>query len=491
MSRRPREHARWSSRCTLHCVSSLLRDTSNFHAWQVATGVNQQGNVTYANVGLWNQTFVRTVDAGQYDIAVLIDPSALTACCGMNGSLAVYVQLADMTVSGLADPVLLTGVNDPPTMSSFAAIDVGSWQSRSSVHELVFVTQGRALQYVTVANGRYAEDRLSYALYVEVISGAECPPAIANCSNHGVCAQAKCTCDNGWEGLACAIPAAVLVNATSVVSPMLSPGEWAFYVYPLSDVPPAIVEVDLVMTQVSSGLLARPLLTAFFDSARSATSLAGLQSEHALFDFNGFSSQARIGAAVQQRVVALRTNARSERVLYVGVSNSVQARSPVSVSVALVALSSYTTPPCTGTACRSTYCASHGDVSVINGQPTCICDVGWNPENNCAGPLLVKFDTLIAAAQSITFLCSVCAVASVPLDRSGMAFYKVPQPLQASTGLQVTVRPASGVVAASGGSRRRLVGADARTLASNASINSNVGVLGTPTLLVSTSLPRR
>lgn len=407
----------------------------------------------------------------------------------MNDTLAVYARLQDTTASGLADPALLSGVNYPPTLATYSTIDLGSWQSRGSVHELAFLTQGRNLGFVTVVNGRYSQDRLTYTLYIEVTSGGVCPPAMANCSGHGTCVGVSCTCNAGWEGLTCSVPAPVLTNATTVVSPSLAPGDWVFWVYPVSDSPSVTVEIDLSMSQVMGGAQSLPLLTAFFDSARSANSLAGLQSEHALFDFAGYASQAQVGSAVAQHISALRNNPGSQRVLYVGVSNNIQARASVTVSVSLVATTESSTCDLSSpVSCRQSFCSGRGDLTVASGRQYCSCDVGWNPSNKCAGPLFAKFDTLVAAAQSISYLCSVCAHGSIPLDRSEMSLYKVPQPLQASTGLGVTVGPAHGAMRTLEDSRRSL---QASTSSAGNATSPFVGILGTPSLLISTRLPRR
>jgi hypothetical protein len=77
-----------------------------------------------------------------------------------------------------------------------------------------------------------------------------CPPAMANCSGHGSCTNAECSCDDGWEGLLCAIEAPTLYNATTSVSDELQPGDWAYWVFPISDAAGQTVEIDVVMTQV-------------------------------------------------------------------------------------------------------------------------------------------------------------------------------------------------------------------------------------------------
>ena len=435
-------------------------------------------------MGLWNQSFDGAVDAGQYDNAILVDPSALGTCCGMNGSFAVFVRLTDVTFSRLADPVLLLGTNAQPTLAAYAAADLSSWQSRSVTHELAFLTRGIDLQFVTVANGRYAQDRLAYSLYIEVVAGGACPPSMSNCSGHGTCSLATCLCDLGWEGLRCDVSAGVLANASTAPASNLAPGQWKYWVFLI---PPFTAEVGIALTPTSSGGL--PLLSAFFDSGRHANSLAGLRSEAAMLDFDAYSMQSRIGSAASQRVTALRSDPRSQSVLYIGASNSVQAKAAASVIVAVVALTEQSTT-CSGPAddCRRTQCSGHGNVVSVNEQLTCVCDVGWNPANRCAGPRFPQFNGLVAAAQSISFLCSICGVDSLLLGRSSLALYKVPQPLQSSTGLGISVAPSASVPTA-----RSLAYSHVPLRATqfdNSSVNPYVGMLGVPALLVATTFPR-
>jgi hypothetical protein len=112
------------------------------------------GNVSVATVRLWNETLSRSAEAGSYDVAILIDPSALALCCGMNGSLAVYARLVDQTASDLADPLLLVGLNAPPSLTSYAGADLDAWRSHRGVQELALLVSSQDLAFFSAMNGR-------------------------------------------------------------------------------------------------------------------------------------------------------------------------------------------------------------------------------------------------------------------------------------------------------------------------------------------------
>jgi hypothetical protein len=50
---------------------------------------------------------------------------------------------------------------------------------------------------------------------------------------------------------------------------------------------------------------------------------------------------------------------------------------------------------------------------------------------------------VLTAAQNVSSLCSICATPAAPFARDQMAFVRVSQPLQQSTGLRLTLRPVS------------------------------------------------
>jgi hypothetical protein len=132
------------------------------------SNVDSATNATTTSVRVFNMTLrSRSLNADAvYDHAALIRPSDLAACCQMNGSLAVYVRLTDLTVSGLADAILLAGTNLPPTLETHSAIDLSAWQSHCSVHEFAFtISQPSDIVFVSAANGRCVKrERLTIAV---------------------------------------------------------------------------------------------------------------------------------------------------------------------------------------------------------------------------------------------------------------------------------------------------------------------------------------
>lgn len=451
--------------------SQLFTTTYLYSYYDPASNTTVTANQTYQ---FMNMSAQGTIDEGQRSVPFLVDPSQLTTCCGMAGALTLYVRL-DATATPLADAMLLGRPDDYPTVSDFTEFDVRAWQSHAGVHEMVAVVSN-TLYFVGVFNGKYATDRLTYDIYAEIAANG-CPPALRGCSGHGTCAS-YCTCDVGWEGIRCDIPAPALQDSVATLTPLLAPSEWAYFVYFIPDSPLLTEEITVTFERAAgSSVRAKPLLTVAFDATRNARSLARITSEAAMFDYDGFTDASASGKT--QQLIIKRSNPSAQRVLYVGVLNTLTARAAVRGTVTVNASVVDSMPECDASSddspatpanatCRSRYCHGRGDFAHANGMPFCRCDYGWSTDTRCASPSFSSFSNVAAAAQNLTFLCSVCQVPGLALAREDMAFYKVPMPLQKSTTLRIDV------------------GADAAAY----SAGNSSSAYGNPSLLVATHLPR-
>jgi hypothetical protein len=381
----------------------------------------------------------------------------------------------DATASPLADAMLLGRADGYPDLGAFSEFDARAWQSHAGRHEML-ATVTSNLYFVAVLNGKYATDQLAYSLYLEIAAGG-CPPALGDCSGHGSCSS-QCVCDAGWEGLRCETPAPLLVDSQPAAVGLLDPATWSYFTYSIVDFPLTVKELTVSFTRTAgSSQRSQPLLVAGFVAARTTRSLAVLTSEVALFDYDGFKAR-----RPSQNLTITRSNPSAQRLLYIGVHNSPNARAPAQGTVVVTASALSSMPTCdpsgdgaagapANATCRGRYCADRGDYSFANGQPFCRCDYGWSSDTRCASPQFTSFSRVAQAAQNMTYLCSVCSEAGVALEREGMAFYKVSQPLQKSTALRIDVAP------------------DARAYANMSAANASAAY-GNPSLLVAAHLPR-
>jgi len=471
------------------------------------TVLGDGSNVT-TTTRVYNVTMSGTLDIGSNETRALIDPAALAACCNMNGSITVYARL-DASASPLADGMLLGQRDATPTLSVYSHFDEGSWRARRPRQEILAVVNPNTLFFVSVFNSRYGSAPLAYDLYLEAVTDG-CPPSLGGCSGRGTCTSTGCACDAGYEGLRCEVPVPELASGAVFTVNGILPGAATYWVHTVLDTPNATVEITVNMTRVGS-LRAQPILTAAFDSARSTTSVSRLTGAQAAFDYASY----RNGNGTQSFVIR-RTNAVTQRFLFIGLHNTATARSPLSASVTVTARAFNSLPACTGTdtatgaTCRDAHCNGHGNYIALNGAPFCQCDFGWNPDTRCGSPLFASFSRLADSGQRIGFLCSVCEVQNITMEREATVLYKIPQPLQKSTGLRIDVGPQ--VYARTTRTPRRLIAnhadqfslavAPSHTAASqgrwlqvgvaNATDTAlaNPDAIGNPSLLVSTTLPR-
>lgn len=185
-----------------------------------------------------------------------------------------------------------------------------------------------------------------------------------------------------------------------------------------------------------------------------------------------------------QTVVLRRTNPQLQRYVYVSVGNGPLARSSFMSAV----LASQFISPVSGacdparTDCNKKVCYGRGQYrTVAAGTGACTCDAGWNADTYCGSPSFRSLNDIAAAAQTVSFLCSLCKETQA-MERDAVLIYKIPQPLARGSGLRVTMTPlATNFTVTSSG--------DGGFGASNATVTQVVG-FGVPSLLVSTKLPR-
>jgi len=435
-----------------------------------------------------NGSYRGNLDAGGGGVRVAVDPTLLVAngwsglLSASTGDIALYARL-DFSGTPAADGVLLSQVNTAPTLQSYRDFDVRQWRAAASVQEISTTVPSRpsgAVTFLGVFNGLYAKAALGYTLYVEL--SPTCPPALANCGGpaQGACVNGICVCALGFEGIRCDTAVAVLAAGVQAATPTLAPGEWSYFIFS-----PASSTLEVVLTLESatgaSSSASAPLMAAAWDSGRyAATSLARISSEAVFQDFDSIS----VGNA-SQRIVARRSSPGSQAFLYVGVRNSPSARAAFAGLVTVSEAPSTSLANCSAADagaggggggggarsaaavaafCRAARCHGRGTFALINDAPSCVCEYGWNADTACLSPIFASFSNVLAAAQNVSSLCSICATTS-PYARDQMAFFRIAQPLLKSTGLLLTLQP----VAAGGA--------------------GGVAV-GVPSLLVSPSLPR-
>lgn len=132
-------------------------------------------------------------------------------------------------------------------------LDVSSWQYNLTSHLLFFQPQdlGNSTSYagVYLFNSGF-NSSTTYLIKVSSQRASFCPN---DCSGKGACSGAKCTCEAGFLGIDCRIPASAL-SSESVVTPVLS-GKWKVAALPVhSGCNPHTARVT-VTTQASSNAL--------------------------------------------------------------------------------------------------------------------------------------------------------------------------------------------------------------------------------------------
>jgi hypothetical protein len=266
------------------------------------------------------------------------------------------------------------------------------------------------------------------------------------------------------------------LTAPSVDTPPLLPGGSITYIATAAD---SSVEVFLTLTQLSLGALPRPMLKAAWSPTRGNAGI--VTSSFAVYDYDAASA----GNGTQS-ILLRRVNPSQQRFLYVSLENDARARSSFAGRISVDQSAVSTTALCTGTAaaCRASVCRKRGTYSSVNGVPGCSCDLGWNADTLCASPFFTSLADIVPAAQSMGFLCSVCSTVSW-MGMNGVRIFKVPQPLQSSTGLLLTAKPVPGV--AGGNSSSSVIVSSAMVPSANA---SGLSTTGSPSILISTVLPR-
>ena len=216
-------------------------------------------------------------------------------------------------------------------------------------------------------------------------------------------------------------------------------------------------EVEVKLT--GSAVRSNPLVSVAVSTLKRSNPLRLVAGSSALFDYDGFTSRAS-----SQTV---KINKRGSAFYYIGVHNTRNAASPLEVSLSVQGHTShtFTRTDCLSsiaaqTECGVELCSGRGTYATDeNGNPFCLCQSGWAADAYCNSPRFASFSNLLEAAQRIGFLCNLCDF-ELSMKGDELQVYKIPQPLQKSTGLALSVQSA------------------------------NASALGNPSLLVSQYLPR-
>ena len=388
---------------------------------------------------------------------VVIDPFKLDSngfsALSSGGFIGLYARL-DFSSTPLADGMLFSQINTPPSLSSFRNFDVKSWREASPIQEIS--TTISDITFLSVFNGLYSKSALSYSLYIEL--SPTCPPGLNGCSGQGTCSFGVCSCSLGWEGIRCDVYVPLILNGEVAESPELEPGRWVYYIFQ-----PMANSQEIILSLNPSSIIASdyaPLLAAAWDGGRFGTSLAKVSSESVFVHLDNVTSRSGI-----QTVILRRSNPSSQAYLYIGLRNLPFARASFFGLLKVSEFSSSTMSDCKDTPekCRESKCSGKGTYSVVNGKSSCICDFGWNSDSFCRSPSFSSFSNILSAAQTVSYLCAVCTD-QAPYSRNQLQLFKVSQPLQKGTGLKLSVKPVSP--------------------------NVTTVAAGYPSLLVSATLPR-
>ena len=411
-------------------------------------------NVTRKTVSF---TVVDTLPIAKWHFPLLIDAEIIREVYNLTGTLGIYVRL-NTTLTPLADPMLFTREDVRPNLRDYAEFDTRSWTEERDFHEISATLPPSNIYFVGVFNGNYGRDILKYVTDVEISNG--CPPSLESCSFHGKCDvdSKTCSCDEGWNGIKCDIPVTELMAGSKIITDMIPKGAWRYFVLPLNS---ETKEVEVNMKDDSPSRRAQAVVVAAFDRTRRRTSLNRLKNANALYDFDGYTRVARGSARrrsrgngdanseqeqdadAAQRMLIRRESSSSEQFLYVGIQNVPQAGAKARVELEVITRNSFSVPADCADDCGSKYCRGRGQYVLSSGVPLCRCDNGWSGTSWCASPSFSSFQSLPQAAQSVSFLCSLCQD-DVLLERGDMKLYRISQSLQSHIALKITAKAFDG-----------------------------------------------
>jgi len=392
------------------------------------------------------------LDVGAFHTVAVVDPRDFARYA--TGPLGVYMSLS-FDGSSDADGLLLAAENVPPELALVGRIpldfDAPAWRRHATSHAFVhrLANNDASTVYLgRVFNGRYGTGRLGYTFHMEIAAGV-CPPALGDCSGHGVCdlSTYTCACDAGYAGLTCGQAVTTLSRGDTVVGP-LPPAAWAYYALPLAA---DDVQVRITLTATTG----QPALTAALDTTVSVRAIGALTSDAAMIDSAGnaallatLAANAAAGAAVAALppLSLLVRRQRNELMLLVGVSNSGRARTELRATLRVDTYNATATPVCApeNVTCQAAACHGHG--SYVADPVSCRCDQGWDDRVDCASPRFASLGALLQAAQGVGALCSVCHATPLLNATGDMRIYAVPQALQKGTSVRLAVSGVSSSV---------------------------------------------
>ena len=369
----------------------------------------------------------------------------------------VLVQL--FSESPGADAILLGRPDTEPsiTLGTPNVFDEPAWIQHKLNHTLSEVMTSSGEYFVTVLNGRYATEPLTYTLSFE--RHTDCSGALQDCNGHGTC-DVNCKCDDGYEGVRCELPVPTLPINGPTVHRTVDVGEWAYFLYQPGT---NATEVEFKLTGTNIHKKSFPLLIVGPAVQRRSNNLRLVTKPDTglLFDYDGYTSP------IKDQTLVVRKKGAAINFFFIGVHNTRNSWQPVQVALTVTerTTSAFDASGCSASAaaaesCSNTLCHGRGSVITDNdGYPSCSCEVGWKAATFCGAPFFESFVNLLSTAQDVGFLCNLCDF-DISLERNTMRLYSIPQPLQRLTGLSIVAKSA------------------------------NASVRGNPSLLVSEYLPR-
>eukprot|EP01029_Cantina_marsupialis_P018833 TRINITY_DN4357_c0_g2_i1.p1 TRINITY_DN4357_c0_g2~~TRINITY_DN4357_c0_g2_i1.p1 ORF type:complete len:1627 (+),score=510.57 TRINITY_DN4357_c0_g2_i1:84-4964(+) len=360
------------------------------------------------------ETKTGTLDIGEEALYIVHVPTA---------ALVVTVEVTKKTED--SDPLLMGRKGSLPTLVLNDIVATASWNEQKTTHTIVLDSKTglRAdTYYFIVLNSAYAKDALEFEMKVTVQS--ECTGDIGACSGNGNCSIVSdgstptCICAPGYTGQLCEIPLVELTNGVSL-SDTIEIGDWQDYYI---SVPKTAVELEIEMNQENS---TPDLLLMFKKDSDSDTPPRLENAASVLIDFDGIKD-----TESPQKITYRQLRSGN---YYISVHNRIFSAAPAEFTIKATLYEQKTVNSCSD----EDLCNGRGECVTEGGSAVCRCQGSWAGVF-CNTPNLGSIQNLQRSAQNIEFLCNMCNDTE-HLTTDEFKMFKVPQPLHASTALQIDI----------------------------------------------------